>query len=100
MAKKEETKFRESCYPFLNGLRNTWWESIQQKAIRGTPDTLLCCNGHFVALEFKTNDGEATPLQKIKLYYIRKAGGYAIEVSPSNWETVKHLLTKLSREGV
>ncbi len=88
MPQKPETKFRARITPLLKAIPCSWWESIQQKAIRGTPDILGCIKGQFVALEIKSVDGRLTVLQRHKLTAIRNAGGIALEVNPKNWEEV------------
>lgn len=96
MSQKEETKFRARIRPHLDDLPNSWWESIQQKAIRGTPDILGVVNGYFIALELKTSLGKIDPLQAHKLSGIVSAGGYAYIVTPDNWESVFNKLQKLA----
>ena len=94
--KKPETKFRESIYKDLDALQLTWWESIQQKAIRATPDILMCVNGYFVALEFKKDQNESpSPLQLYKHKEIKKAKGFCFVVHPDNWGYVYNILKKL-----
>lgn len=96
MAQKPETRFRQSVVlPFLKTLRRTVVFPIQQLAIRGTPDLLLCCSGRFVALELKSEGGKLSALQRYNLECVRQAGGYAIVASPSNWREVSYLLAKL-----
>ena len=95
---KPETNFRQNkVLPFLKSLPNTWFESIQQLAIHGTPDTIACIKGKFVALEFKSEDGEADPLQRHKLDKIQRAGGVGYVVSPQNWGIVRLELSRLAK---
>ncbi len=98
---KPETKFRLSVViPFLKTLRNSWWESIQQVAISGTPDILLCMRGKFVALELKKDEHtEPEELQKFKLSEIKKHGGIALVVHPKNWQIIKQKLQQLDQGG-
>jgi len=98
MAKKPETVFRESTYPFLKTLPNTFYESISQRNIRGTPDVSAVVNGVPVWLEYKTDNGTVSPLQEIKLSRIRKAGGTAFVVRPHNWGRIKGILTAMSKQ--
>ena len=56
---------------------------------KGTPDLLVCWRGRFFALELKTDTGKTTELQKDKICEIRKAGGYARVLRPSDWESFK-----------
>lgn len=89
MAQKPETKFRKKFTAMLDKIPGLWWESIQQKAKRGTPDILACYKGDFVAFELKaTPQDEATVLQKKKLADITAARGVAFVVHPGNVEQV------------
>jgi hypothetical protein len=99
MAKQPETLFKEKVQRHIKDLPNTWFEKIQQVSIRGTPDMLGCVNGHFVALELKTNTGKQSKLQTYTLSKIIKAGGYAIELNPDNFERVMALLERLSAKN-
>lgn len=99
MAQKPETKFRQKFRAKLEEIPNSFWESIQQKAIQGTPDILGCVNGYFVAIELKaTSDSKVTPLQEHKLLCITKAGGYAGVACPENCDDMLRELYKLSTE--
>jgi hypothetical protein len=91
--KKPETLFREKVTPLLKALPFTHVFSIQQVAIRGTPDMLLCIAGHFVALEFKKDErSKPTALQRHALEKVEKAGGSAFVVCPENWGNIyRHL---------
>ena len=95
---KPETKFRQNqVLPFLQKLKNTYYESIQQLAISGSPDIILCVWGRFVALELKSKEGKLEPLQKYKLNEIKRTGGIALRVSPQNWEEVKENLSLMDQ---
>ena len=94
---KPETLFRKQVTKFLNRLRGVVIFPIQQVAIRGTPDFLLCLRGKFVALELKSAKGTSARLQIYFREKINKSGGIALEVKPENWEEVKTLLTKISQ---
>lgn len=95
---KPETRFRiNQVDPFLRKLNATTSLSIQQRAISGTPDKLLCSNGRFVALELKRDGGEVSELQKIKLREIHASHGVAMVACPANWAKAKEILLKLDR---
>lgn len=95
---KPETKFRvNQVDPFLAKLPQSWFESVQQVAIGGTPDKLGCIRGRFVAIELKAEDGTLSPRQRSKLKKIAKIGGVAIVCRPQNWKEVQELLTALSK---
>lgn len=82
---KPETRLRMKVMPLLKKIPLSWWESIQQKAIVGSPDVLGCINGKFVAIEFKSEKGILSKLQAKKLEDIEKAGGKAFVVYPDNY---------------
>ena len=82
--KKPETKFKEKILSRLKELPNSWVVKVQQVALRGTPDILLCLKGHFVAIELKTEDGELDALQTYNIEQIVKAGGSAYVMTPDN----------------
>lgn len=98
MSQKPETVFRQNqVIPFLRTLPNTTFFSIQQLAIVGDPDVMLCMNGRFVALELKDVGEKASKLQLYKLESVRRAGGVALVASRENWESTKLILTKLDQ---
>lgn len=101
MAKKSETNFRiNRVYPDLDALENTFRESIQQVAIRGTCDIILSINGFFVWLELKAVGEESTPLQKYKAEQVRKKGkGLAFQADPNNWPEVYEKLRQIAQGG-
>lgn len=89
MAQKPETVFRrkvvlllKKCFPTI------YITSIQQLAIVGTPDLLICLNGKYVALEIKSKEGKPSLLQSYNLDLIKKAGGLGYVVYPSNLDSV------------
>lgn len=101
MSKKPETKFKERIVPLLNALPDSWWEKIQQRTIRGTPDVIGVINGLIIALELKA-DGDEKPdaLQLYKLDMIRQAGGYARVVHPDNWDEVYRELCSIAQTHI
>ena len=81
---KPETKFKKKVYSLLDEIPGLWYEKIQQLAIRGTPDLLICYRGKFLAWELKVGDNEADALQAYTLGRIKEAGGIGRIVTPSN----------------
>lgn len=81
-----ETTFRKRVLKDLQQLDNTYIETVQQKAINGSPDYILCCNGLFIGLELKDEDGRVSKLQEYKLNQIRRCGGVDIVAKPSTWK--------------
>lgn len=95
---KPETRFRNSrVLPFLKTLKNTKRFAIQQVAISGDPDYILCTRGKFIALELKDRGEKPRPLQRHILDEVTNAGGVALVADPDNWEEIKMTLLKLDR---
>jgi Holliday junction resolvase len=97
MARKPETVFRIRLRQRLNKIPNSWWESIQQSAISGTPDILGCVSGLFVAIEVKTDSGVTSRIQHYKIDQIKKAQGVALIITPSNLEESLIYLNQLQK---
>lgn len=93
--KKEETKFKETLLPKLKKVKGSWFEKIQQVSINGTPDILGVVRGWMIAIELKTDDGETTALQDLKLDRIKKAGGVAMTVTPKTAQATLTFLNNL-----
>jgi hypothetical protein len=81
--------------PFLNSLEHTAFFPIQQVAIIGDADYIMCIRGRFVWLELKKLRGQESALQKHKADWVGKCGGFAILADPDNWELVKEFLNQL-----
>lgn len=96
MSKKPETKFREKVDRLLKTVPNSYFESIQQKSIRGTPDKIGCVAGLFVGLELKADEkSDVTELQRYKIFKFREAGGIAEVVHPGNVSEIIAMLIRL-----
>lgn len=98
MAQKPETRFRAKLRKHLDKIPNTWWESIQQVGISGTPDILGCVGRYFVAIEVKTDDGVSSKLQTHKRNQILKTGALAYVVTPSNMDDILVRLAKMAEK--
>ena len=61
----------------------------------GIPDILACVNGRFVAIEVKAEDGRPSPLQLYNVEEIKRCGGVAVIVKPSQFDELKELLIKI-----
>lgn len=95
---KPETKFRQNkVIPFLKTLKKTERFPMQQLAIVGDPDFLLCMHGTFVALELKDEGEVPRPLQQHKLDRVAATHGVSIVADPGNWGHVKNVLLQLDR---
>ena len=64
----------------------------------GVPDTLLCISGMFIAVEFKSEDGKVSELQKAQIWRINNAHGCAFVLYPKDFEAFKVLITSLKVE--
>ena len=58
----------------------------------GIPDLLICCNGHFVAVEVKALNGVASELQKYNIRKINEACGIGVVLYPDQFEDFKTLI--------
>lgn len=70
----------------------TWSNGIQRE---GVPDLLVCCNGYFVGIELKAENGHPSDLQLWNIDKIRKAGGIAVVLYPDQFDQLKYLIEDL-----
>lgn len=101
MAKQAESLFKEKVRRDLVALGGPIWIcKTQQVSIRGTPDFLICMNGHFVALELKKDPkAKVSALQEYNIDEICLAHGFGFIVLPENWAGIlKFLETLMERE--
>lgn len=61
----------------------------------GVPDLLACINGKFVGLEVKKENGKPSEIQLWNIEQIKKSGGIAMVVKPSDYENIEKLIEKL-----
>lgn len=66
----------------------------------GIPDLLICCNGRFIAVEVKAENGVVAELQKWNIKNIQKAGGIAMVLYPSQFEDFKKLILEVKKNNV
>lgn len=64
----------------------------------GIPDLLVCCNGYFLGLEIKAENGKPSELQKYNMEQIKKAGGIGMIVYPKDFDDLKELIRRLNNE--
>jgi hypothetical protein len=105
VTKKPETSFKEKCFDDFMDLKAAggmlWWVKIQQVAIHGTPDVMLCINGTFWAMELKKDSKEKpSKIQKYTLDQIKRAGGITSVESPETWPKTLHTVKTLAFGGV
>lgn len=97
VAQKGETLFRKRFDAFLHSVPNSWFTSIQQQAIIGTPDKIGVINGFFIAIELKSSiKSKISGMQIYNLQEIVNAGGLGLVVHPGNFEDTKKVILKLS----
>lgn len=65
----------------------------------GVPDLLACINGKFVGLEVKKENGKPSEIQLWNIEQIKKSGGIAMVVKPSDYESVEKLIKKLGDDN-
>ncbi len=96
-----EKQFENKVRAFLKGLPNQWHFKVFGNMFQssGVPDILGCINGRLIGLEVKSSTGKASEIQKYVLGQIRNAGGYAVIVSPKNWDIVQKELIEISHGG-
>jgi len=64
----------------------------------GIPDILACCNGHFLGIEVKAENGRPSELQLHHIEKIKQSGGHAVIVKPSQFDELKQLIEELKNE--
>lgn len=92
-----EARFKKKFLAEIKSIPNSWWTSVNQISLRGTPDILGVVNGRFIALELKKDEkANITRLQKFAIQKINNAHGYASVVFPKNKQEVYEDLCKIS----
>jgi Holliday junction resolvase len=89
-----EAQFQKKVLEFLRA-QNIWYVKYWggwQFTKAGIPDILACVNGHFVGIELKTETGRLSKLQEYNLDRIKKTGGQAFILRPSNFEAFKDFI--------
>jgi len=98
MSQKPETKFRKKVREKLAIIPKTYFESIQQLGICGTPDLLGCVGPLFVAIEIKTDIGISSALQIYKRKKIAETGSIAMVIAPHNLEASIKFIENISKQ--
>ena len=96
MAQKPETRFRNRFMLKVEKIPYSHWFSIQQVAICGTPDVIGLIRGNFIALEFKSETGTQSKLQKYHADKIERAWGKYYLVYPSNADDILVTLNNIT----
>ena len=66
----------------------------------GIPDILCCCNGWFLGIEVKAQNGKPSALQIHNLKKIDDAGGFGVLLYPKDFELFKELIESLNHYQV
>ena len=61
----------------------------------GVPDIICCVTGKFLAIECKAGGNKPTALQIREIETIRQAGGVAVIVDETNWDSIRGLVRAL-----
>ena len=90
--KKLETRLKKILKDRGAWYLKTFSDGVQRA---GVPDLLVCYRGHFIGIEVKSERGKPTQLQLIEIREIKKAGGYAFVIRPSNLDELVEFLDKI-----
>ncbi len=66
----------------------------------GIPDILACVGGYFVGIEVKSSTGKPSEIQLYHIREIKKAGGHAMVLYPSQFDEFKKLVQELKKNAV
>lgn len=103
MRKQPETLFKEKVISRLRTIKGLWFVKVQQVAVRGIPDFLMCKDSTFIAWELKVKGNKPDQLQAFNLKRIAEAGGISRVVYPETFEEefefLKTLDSKSSQKG-
>ena len=92
----QEKQFENKIKKYLND-NNIWHVKYFANGFTksGIPDILACCNGRFLAIEVKAENGRPSELQLHHIEKIKQSGGRAVIVKPSQFEELKELIQEL-----
>lgn len=94
-----EKQFEQKVKQFLKQqgcwYLKTWSNGIQRQ---GVPDLLICCNGKFLGVELKANNGHPSELQLWNIRKICEAGGVGLVLYPDQFEWFKNLIKEIKRK--
>ena len=94
---EKETLFQNKVKADLEALPYTFVIKIQQQALRGDPDLVVCIGGRAVYLELKKDEkSKADALQLYRLHKARKANALAFVVWPEIWGELLDYLEELA----
>lgn len=97
MAAEKQFENQIKKYLTSNGIWHVkFWGNSFTKA--GIPDILSVVNGHFLAIEVKSETGKPSALQLHHIEKIKQSGGHAVIVKPSQFDELKELIQELKNE--
>jgi len=73
----KESTIKRNIVKWLRCLRSSQWEVTPPGSRPGKPDITGCWQGHYVAIEVKTETGKLTKLQDYELKQLNKVGATA-----------------------
>lgn len=94
MARTEEGKFQDKITSWLECKAFVTKFNANGLTKVGVPDILLCSNGRYVALEVKKEQGIISDIQQYNINQIRKCGGLAWCIKPSDWNSFTELFER------
>lgn len=102
MVAKPETLLKNRVKEKLEGVPHCCIIKIQQIAIRGDPDLVLCVNGWSVWVELKrTRKEKPDALQHFKLWRHQEIGlGYSLVLHKDNMNETIEFITRISQSEI
>ena len=93
----QEKNFENRLKKFLEA-ENCWSVKFFANAFTktGIPDLLVCCNGYFVAVEVKAQNGRPSELQKWNIKKINESCGIGVVLYPDQFDDFKDLIHSLN----
>ena len=93
----QEKNFENRLKKFLED-EGCWFVKFFANAFTktGVPDLLVCCNGYFVAVEVKAQNGRPSELQKWNIKKINESCGIGIVLYPDQFDDFKNLIHSLN----
>lgn len=96
----QEKNFENKVKGFLKSrgcyFNKNWGGGQFTKA--GIPDIFACCNGYFIGIEVKAQNGKPSDLQLYNVRKIKQAGGFAMVLYPSAYERFKEFILDLEHD--
>lgn len=96
----KEKNFEEKVKEFLKE-QGCWYVKYWgggQFTKAGVPDLLVCCNGYFIGIELKAENGRPSKLQLHTLQKIIMSNGFAILLYPKDFEDFQNFITELKED--